>query len=117
MGRYFNAFGVTVSTTIAISLVIAVTLTPFLCSRIMGRSHKPTRLEIALERPFLRLEEQYERALGFAVRHRALVLSSGIALFILGMSSPRTSVRSSSRRRTRAACASSSSFRRTPRSR
>ena len=85
MGRYFNAFGVTVSTTIAISLVIAVTLTPFLCSRIMGRSHKPTRLEIALERPFLRLEEQYERALGFAVRHRALVLSSGIALFILGM--------------------------------
>ncbi len=85
MGRFFNAFGVTVSTTIAISLVISVTLTPFLCSRVMGRSRRPTRLEEALARPFTLLEERYAGALKFAVGHRTLVLMAGMSLFLLGM--------------------------------
>lgn len=85
MGRFFNAFGVTVATTISISLIISITLTPFLCSRIMGRSHKPTRIQIALERPFIWLEGKYAEALNFAVHHRKLILTGGLALFAVGL--------------------------------
>ena len=85
MGRFFNSFGVTVATTISISLVISITLTPFLCSRILGRRHKPTRLQRALEAPFVKLEQKYGRALVQAVSHRKIVMISAVALFVLGL--------------------------------
>ncbi|MEG1641611.1 MAG: efflux RND transporter permease subunit, partial [Synergistaceae bacterium] len=85
MGRFFNSFGITVSTTIAISLIISITLTPFLCSRILGRN-KVTPLQTKLEAPFIKLEEEYRKALFFAVNHRKTILSVAFGLFILGMS-------------------------------
>lgn len=84
MGRFFSSFGVTVSTTIAISLLLSVTLTPFLCSRILGRQ-KTGRLEQQLERPFLWLERKYRGALEAAVRHRISVVVVALALFAGGM--------------------------------
>ena len=84
MGRFFNAFGITVSTTIAISLIISITLTPFLCSRIMGRN-KESELQKKLEAPFLVLERDYRTALGYAVNHKKTVLSVAAALFIFGV--------------------------------
>ena len=85
MGRFFNAFGVTVATTISMSLIISLTLTPFLCSRLLGRSRKATRLQTAMERPFIWMEKKYAGALRFAVTHRKTVLASGLALFALGI--------------------------------
>lgn len=84
MGRYFNAFGITVSTTIAISLLISITLTPFLCSRILGRN-KETALQKKLEAPFLALERDYRKALGFAVNHKKTVIAVAFAFFVFGM--------------------------------
>ena len=85
MGRFFNSFGVTVATTISISLIISLTLTPFLCSRLLGRSKAPSALQRAMETPFLWLEGRYRTALGFAVRHRLTVLLAAGALFALGV--------------------------------
>jgi len=84
MGRFFNSFGVTVSTTIAISLLISLTLTPFLCSRILGRK-KTGPLQIKLERPFVWLEKKYKTALSYSVSHRKTILSAAFALFIFGI--------------------------------
>ncbi len=84
MGRFFNSFGVTVSTTIAISLLISITLTPFLCSRILGRQ-KVTPLQIKMERPFIWLEGKYRSTLEYSVSHRKVVMISALALFIIGM--------------------------------
>ena len=84
MGRFFNSFGVTVSTTIAISLLISLTLTPFLCSRILGRK-KTGPLQIKLERPFVWLEKKYKTALSYSVSHRKTILSGAFALFIFGI--------------------------------
>lgn len=84
MGRFFNAFGITVSTTIAISLLMSVTLTPFLCSRILNRQ-RVTPLQIKMERPFLLLEEKYKTSLRYAVSHRKTVLISALLLFVVGM--------------------------------
>ncbi len=84
MGRFFNAFGVTVATTISISLLLSLTLTPFLCSRILGRQRE-SRIEAALERPFLWLERKYRGALVFSVNHRIFIVASAIAVFALGI--------------------------------
>lgn len=84
MGRFFNAFGITVSTTIAISLLMSVTLTPFLCSRILNRQ-RVTPFQVKMERPFLLLEEKYKNALRYAVSHRKMVLVSALLLFVAGM--------------------------------
>ena len=85
MGRFFNSFGVTVAMTISISLIISITLTPFLCSRLMGRNQKTTALQRNMERPFLWLEDRYRTALAFSVGHRRTILFSALALFALGI--------------------------------
>lgn len=85
MGRFFNAFGVTVAMTISISLIISLTLTPFLCSRLLGRSKPPTRAQILMERPFIWLEKKYAGALFFSVSHRKLILASALGLFAVGI--------------------------------
>lgn len=84
MGRFFNSFGVTVATTISISLLVSLTLTPFLCSRLLGRK-KVTALQIKLEKPFLWLESEYSKALGYAVKHRKTVVIIGFVLFAVGI--------------------------------
>lgn len=83
-GRFFNSFGVTVATTIAISLLVSLTLTPFLCSRLLGR-RKVTPLQIKMEKPFLWLESEYSKSLNFAVSHRKTILISALLLFVLGI--------------------------------
>ncbi|MDR1943294.1 MAG: efflux RND transporter permease subunit [Synergistaceae bacterium] len=84
MGRFFSAFGVTVAMTISISLLMSLTLTPFLCSRILGKE-KNGPVQRFLEAPFLKLESLYKKALGFSVSHRKVVLTVALLLFGAGL--------------------------------
>lgn len=84
MGRYFNSFGVTVATTISISLLVSLTLTPFLCSRILGKK-TDTPLQRRLESPFLWVEAKYSGLLRLAISHRKSVMLSALLLFALGI--------------------------------
>ncbi len=84
MGRFFNSFGITVATTITISLIISLTLTPFLCSRILGKRIDGP-LQKKLERPFVWLENKYGTLLNYAVYHRKIVMITALALFLLGI--------------------------------
>ena len=84
MGRFFNSFGVTVATTISISLLISLTLTPYLCSRVLGkRIYGP--LQQRLEKPFLWIEEKYSGVLKYAVTHRKTILTAALGLFMMGI--------------------------------
>ena len=89
MGRFFNSFGITVSTTIAISLLVSLTLTPFLCSRILGRQ-KIGPLQTMLERPFLWLGSKYKGALEYSVFHRKTVIIAALLVFIGGLGIAKT---------------------------
>ena len=89
MGRFFNSFGITVSTTIAISLLVSLTLTPFLCSRILGRQ-KIGPFQIMLERPFLWLGSKYKGALEYSVSHRKTVIIAALLIFIGGLGIAKT---------------------------
>jgi len=76
VGRLFREFTITLSVSILISLVISLTTTPMMCSRLLRRerSHSLTRFGRAFERGFRSMRAGYERSLGWALDHRRLML-------------------------------------------
>jgi HAE1 family hydrophobic/amphiphilic exporter-1 len=89
MGRYFYEFGVTVTVAVAISSLVALTLTPMLASRWLHRSpEQPPALPFRgrspgrfLERALSALERGYARLLRLALSHRlATLLLAGVTV-------------------------------------
>jgi HAE1 family hydrophobic/amphiphilic exporter-1 len=70
MGRYFFEFGVTVTVAVAISALVALTLTPMLCSRLLRHAPEEGPVFRFFERGLEALEGAYAGALGWALRHR-----------------------------------------------
>jgi HAE1 family hydrophobic/amphiphilic exporter-1 len=77
MGRYFFEFGVTVTVAVAVSALVALTLTPMLASRVLRQTPKEGPVFRALERGLAALERGYARLLGGALRHR--IATVGVA--------------------------------------
>jgi multidrug efflux pump len=73
-GRLFREFGATLAGAVAISALVALTLTPMLSSRILKRHDQPPRLYRLTEPFFERLISGYRGALAGFLRHRSLVL-------------------------------------------
>ena len=75
VGRLFREFTVTLSVSILISLVISLTTTPMMCSRLLRREHRGlTRFGKAFERLFTSMRQGYERTLGWALDHRRIMM-------------------------------------------
>ncbi|HEY2457124.1 MAG TPA: efflux RND transporter permease subunit, partial [Candidatus Acidoferrum sp.] len=76
VGRLFREFAVTLSVAILVSLVISLTTTPMMCSRLLR--HKSTERHgkafNASERAFNALLRTYERSLGWVLEHSGLTL-------------------------------------------
>lgn len=84
IGRFFYNFGITVVATIALSLLLSLTLTPFLCSRILRRDH-PGPVARVIERFLEALETLYRKTLTKAVAHRWITFALALALFAGGL--------------------------------
>lgn len=74
IGQLLFEFGVSVSVAILVSLFVALTLTPMLCSRILRIRPKHGALYQYLEGGFRALERGYSRALDVSLRHKILTL-------------------------------------------
>jgi multidrug efflux pump len=76
VGRLFREFAVTLSVAIAVSLVVSLTTTPMMCSRLLKAkgTEKRGRLFRASERGFDAILKGYERSLGWVLRHQPLTL-------------------------------------------
>ncbi len=85
IGQFLFEFGISVAIAILISLFVALTLTPMLCSRMLGISVKHGRLYEVLETGFANLEAAYRRALDFALDHKLLTLVVASAIFIASL--------------------------------
>ena len=85
VGRLFREFAVTLATTIVISAVVSLTLTPMMCSRILR--HNPEaqqgRFYRASERVFDRLIAFYGRTLSFVLRYQTITLLVALATLVL----------------------------------
>lgn len=90
VGRLFREFAMTISIAIIFSGLIALTLTPMLCSRLLKAQRDQGRLSRGLERGFEAMLGGYRWALGHTLRHRLIVLlvtfgllGASIAAFVM----------------------------------
>ena len=87
VGRYFREFAVTLSVAILISLMLSLTMTPMMCSRLLRpaseRGHG--RLYAWSERGFERLRRGYQRSLGWALGHGILMMLMLLAVVCLNV--------------------------------
>ncbi len=81
VGQFFYEFGLTVVFAVAVSTLIAVTLSPMLCSRVLKLSQRPGRASQILERLFEKLESGYRVTLRVALNHRWLVILAAFGVF------------------------------------
>ncbi len=87
-GIMFKQLGGVITITLLASLFCALMLTPMLCSKLLKpvsevvRRGLSGRLFNASERGFQAVESAYGRLLGWALRHRAVVIVLAIAFFV-----------------------------------
>jgi len=85
VGRLFHEFAITLAATIIISAVVSLTLVPMLCAKLLR--HKPEsergRFDLAADRAFNWIIEQYGRALTVVLEHQPLTLLIAIATLIV----------------------------------
>ena len=76
VGRLFREFAVTLSTAVALSLVISLTTTPMMCAKFLRSEHgqKHGRFYNAGERAFNWLLNSYRHSLDLVLDHQPLVL-------------------------------------------
>ena len=85
VGRLFREFAVTLSSAIVVSLLVSLTTTPMMCSRMLKheRPEDHGRLYRASERAFSWMLETYETTLSWVLQHPALTL--GVLLFTIAL--------------------------------
>ena len=83
VGRIFREFSVTLSLAVAISLLLSLTATPMMCSRLLkgGPEAPPGRISRTVEGIFARVLGAYDWTLGIALRHsRVTMLALGAVI-------------------------------------
>ncbi|MFM0598116.1 efflux RND transporter permease subunit [Paraburkholderia dilworthii] len=82
VGRLFREFALTLSLAIGVSLIVSLTLTPMMCSRLLREPHEQKEEGLFgqwLERGFSKMQRGYERTLGWALLHPRLIVTILIA--------------------------------------
>jgi len=95
IGMFFYQFALTVVFAVSVSLFVSFTLTPMLASRYLmstkggerrgERGHIISIISDKLEGVYKKLEELYRRLLKVAISHRAIVIVSAVAIFIISL--------------------------------
>lgn len=91
VGQFFYEFGMTVTFAVVVSTLIALTLSPMLCARVLKQPNSGTskslfgRFDAAFEAVFTTIERLYGSVLGFALRRRFVVILAAIGVFIGSM--------------------------------
>lgn len=83
VGRFLFHFGITVTATVLVSLVVSFTLTPMLAARYLKTEEHENALSRFLGRMLDLVDERYRRVLGIVLNHRYIVLASGAAIIAL----------------------------------
>ncbi len=81
-GRLFNEFGIAVAGSVAVSGLVALTLTPMLCAQILRVPRSHGRVYRSLERGFEAMAGGYARLLDRALHLRWAVVLGALALLV-----------------------------------
>ncbi len=84
IGRFFFQFGVTLSVAVMLSYFEAITLAPARCAQILSTSREGrSRIGLAVDRAFSRLEQGYGRVLKKVLAHPVKVLLLSVLLLAI----------------------------------
>jgi len=86
IGRFFFQFGLTVALSVLISVILGLTLTPMLCSRLLKLVPTHGSVFRFFEKGFLAIESGYAKALDTVLRHRWVTLTVAFLIFVSGVS-------------------------------
>ena len=79
VGRLFNEFAVVLSTSVIVSAVVSLTLTPMMCGRLLRMDERPSFLTRWFERGFDASARLYARTLKVALRFQGVTLLVAVA--------------------------------------
>ena len=79
-GRLFSEFGISIAGAVLFSSLVALTLTPMMCSKILMQKQSNNFLYKGSEKVFLLLNQGYEWALSKTLYFPIIILAVGIAL-------------------------------------
>ncbi|KAF1004063.1 MAG: Multidrug resistance protein MdtC [Luteibacter sp.] len=88
VGLLFHEFAVTLSIAILLSLVVSLTITPTMTAHVLSRRRQgvtESRLGAWTGRQFDRFRNGYDRSLGIALEHKALVTAILLGLIVLNV--------------------------------
>ena len=83
VGRLFREFAVTLSVAISVSLLVSLTMTPMMCSRLLKREQAHGRIYRINENAFNYIVRLYDRGLKWVFQHEAFTL--GILLVTIAV--------------------------------
>jgi multidrug efflux pump len=81
-GRLFNEFGIAVAGSVVLSGLVALTLTPMLCAKILRVPPSHGKVYKVLEAGFNGMARGYSRALALALQHRWAVILGAVGILI-----------------------------------
>jgi HAE1 family hydrophobic/amphiphilic exporter-1 len=90
VGRFFREFGLVAAFAVGTSALVALTLTPMLCSRYLRPQGEQGAAYRFLEAVYSRLEAHYRRVLGWGMGHRAAVVCLALLAVAGGIAVART---------------------------
>src|SRR6202034_4209598 len=87
VGRLFREFAVTLSTAVAVSMVVSLTTTPMMCAKLLRPEREETRGRFyrVSQRVFDGALSQYETGLKWVLRHLRLTLAISLATLALSV--------------------------------
>jgi multidrug efflux pump len=83
VGRLFGELAVTMTAAIAFSSLVALTLSPMMCSILVRRRNKKPAFAKKLDTGFSKLQEGYGRLLEVCIANKALVSACFLVFFVL----------------------------------
>ncbi len=78
VGRFLKSYGLTVAFAIMVSLFVAFTLTPMLCSRFLKHERKPNLLQEKVDQLNNILRNLYGRLVVWALSHRWVIVGTAV---------------------------------------
>lgn len=80
-GSLFKEFALTLAGAVFVSGIIALTLSPMMCSNMLKANEKPSRFEQTVHSVLDRMTERYARMLAAVMQHRPVIIAFALIVF------------------------------------